>query len=91
MDKNTLATQDDIAQLKSELVREFRDLIQEAIGHMPAKRWLKSADVKKILGISHGFFKALRDDCTLPFTKLGGAIYYDYQDIIQMMAANKKQ
>ncbi|MCW3101465.1 MAG: DNA-binding protein [Chthonomonadaceae bacterium] len=91
MDRNTLATQDDIAQLKADLVRDFKDLIQKAFGDMPNKRWLKSADVKKLLGISHGFLQALRDDGTLPFTKLGGAIYYDYQDIIQMMAANKNQ
>ena len=89
MDTNTLATQQDIAQLKAELAKEFRSLLQEAFGNMPAKRWLKSSDVKKILGISHGFLQALRDDSTLPFTKIGGAIYYDYQDIIQMMATNK--
>lgn len=91
MDKNTLATQDDIAQLKAELVRDFRGLLQEAFGNMPGKRWLKSTDVKKILGISHGFLQALRDDGTLPFSKIGGSIYYDYQDIIQMMATNKNQ
>ena len=89
MDTNTLATQKDIAQLKTEQVREFKGLLQEAFGNMPAKSWLKSADVKKILGLSHGFLQALRDDGTLPFTKIGGAIYYDYQDIIQMMATNK--
>jgi len=91
MDRNTLSTQDDISQLKADLVKDFRNLIQEALGNLPTKRWLKSAEVKKILGISHGFLQALRDDGTLPFTKLGGAIYYDYQDIIQMMAANKNQ
>jgi hypothetical protein len=89
MDTNTLATQNDIAQLKVELVRDFGALLQEAFGNMPAKRWLKSADVKKILGISHGFLQALRDDGTLPFIRIGGAVYYDYQDIIQMMATNK--
>jgi hypothetical protein len=91
MDKNTLATQDDIAQLKTDLRKDFRDLLQETFGNLPTKRWLKSSDVKKILGISHGFLQALKDEGALPFTKLGGAIYYDYQDIIQMMAANKNQ
>ena len=89
MDNNTLATQNDIAQLKSELVREVKGLLQQALGNMPAKRWLKSTDVKKILGISHGFLQALRDDGILPFIKIGGSIYYDYQDIIQMMTTNK--
>ena len=91
MDTNTLATQNDIAQLRAELVRDFGALLQEAFGNMPAKRWLKSSDVKKILGISHGFLQALRYDGTLPFIRIGGAVYYDYQDIIQMMATNKTQ
>ncbi|RRN77387.1 DNA-binding protein, partial [Pseudoxanthomonas sp. SGD-10] len=44
---------------------------------------------KKILGISHGFLQTLRDSGTLPFTKIGGSIYYDFEDITKMMSANK--
>lgn len=91
MDRNTLATQKDIAQLKNDLLKDFRALIEEAFAHAPNKRWLKSADVKKILGISHGFLQMLRDEKILPYTRIGGAVYYDYQDVIQMMATNKNQ
>lgn len=91
MDKNTLATTDDLALLKTDLVKDFKNLITDALESVPTKRWLKSADIKKILGISHGFLQALRDDGILPYTKKGGAIYYDYQDIIQMMIKYKNQ
>lgn len=91
MDRNTLATQEDIAKLKTDLLKEFSNLVQEAFGQMPNKRWLKSSDVKKILGISHGFLQMLRDEKILPYTRIGGAVYYDYQDLIQMMATNKNQ
>ncbi|WP_240663121.1 helix-turn-helix domain-containing protein [Mucilaginibacter limnophilus] len=42
-----------------------------------------------MLGISHGFLQSLRDSGILPFTKIGGSIYYDYEDITLMMARNK--
>jgi hypothetical protein len=41
------------------------------------------------LHISHGFLQSLRDSGVLPFTKIGGSIYYDYDDITFMMSTNK--
>ncbi|WP_317124667.1 helix-turn-helix domain-containing protein [Albibacterium indicum] len=39
--------------------------------------------------MSHGFLQTLRDTGTLPYTKIGGSIYYDYEDIHAMMEAKK--
>lgn len=86
--RDQLLTQGDLAEFKDEMLDEFKRIIKECIGE-PGKKWLKSCEVKKLLGISHGFLQNLRDSGTLPFTKIGGALYYDYEDIQQMMSARK--
>ena len=86
--KDQLLTQGDLEIFKDEMLNEFKRIIKECIGQ-PGKKWLKSSEVKKLLGISHGFLQTLRDTGTLPFTKIGGAIYYDYEDISSMMEAKK--
>lgn len=86
--KDQLLTQGDLEVFKDEMLNEFKRIIKESIGQ-PGKKWLKSSEVKKLLGISHGFLQTLRDSGTLPFTKIGGAIYYDYEDISSMMEAKK--
>lgn len=86
--KDQLLTQGDLANFKDEMLNEFKRIIKESIGQ-PGKKWLKSSEVKKLLGISHGFLQTLRDTGTLPFTKIGGSIYYDYEDISSMMEAKK--
>lgn len=83
-----LITQGDLNTFKNEMLAEFKRIIKESMGE-PGKRWLKSCEVKKMLGISHGFLQTLRDSGTLPFTKIGGSIYYDFEDITKMMASRK--
>jgi len=86
--KDQLLTQDDLANFKDEMLNEIKRIVKESNGQ-PGKKWLKSSEVKILLGISHGFLQTLRDTGTLPFTKIGGAIYYDYEDISSMMEAKK--
>ncbi|MBU1372642.1 MAG: helix-turn-helix domain-containing protein [Bacteroidetes bacterium] len=81
-------TQGDLIDFKNEMLSEFKRIIKESMGE-PGKRWLKSCEVKKMLGISHGFLQTLRDSGTLPFSKIGGSIYYDFEDICQMMSSKK--
>ena len=69
------------------------DLREFKIEHsgQPTKKWLKSYEVRKLLGISPGTLQNLRVNGTLPFTKIGGVIYYDYTDIQSMLQSNKFQ
>jgi len=46
--------------------------------------------VKKLLGISPGTLQNLRINGTLPFTKIGGVILYDYEDIQKMLSNHKR-
>jgi hypothetical protein len=87
--RDQILTQGDLVEFKEDMLQEFKRIIRECVGGQPGKKWLKSAEVKKLLGISHGFLQSLRDSGVLPFTKIGGSIYYDYEDITFMMSANK--
>lgn len=49
-----------------------------------AKQWLKSSEVRKLLSISHGTLQTLRNNGTIPFTKIGGVIYYSRNEIDKM-------
>ncbi|MFB5946374.1 helix-turn-helix domain-containing protein [Albibacterium profundi] len=86
--KDQLLTIGDLENFKDEMLNEIKQIIKESKGQ-PGKKWLKSTEVKKLLGISHGFLQTLRDTGTLPYTKIGGSIYYDYEDIHAMMEAKK--
>lgn len=54
--------------------------------------WLKSYEVRKLLNISAGTLQNLRINGTLPYNKIGGLMYYRYDDIQKLMdgAGNSK-
>jgi predicted DNA-binding transcriptional regulator AlpA len=85
-----LVTIEDLMILKSDLLGEIRKLLKEASGQ-PVKKWLKSYEVRKLLGISPGTLQNLRVNGTLPFTKIGGVIYYDQEDIKEMLQSRKSR
>ena len=49
------------------------------------KPWLKSAEVRELLKISPGTLQNLRINGTLKYKRIGGIIYYNYEDIIKML------
>ena len=79
-----IITTGDLREFKIELLTEFKKMLKEQNGQ-PAKKWLKSYEVKKLLGISPGTLQNLRVNGTLPFTKIGGQMFYDYEDIRKML------
>jgi hypothetical protein len=82
-----LITRDDIKNLKSEIIEEIRRMIQPQTEN---KEWLKSADVRKLLNCSPGTLQNLRINGTLPFTKMGGTIYYANSDVTNVLNSNKR-
>lgn len=53
------------------------------------KEWLKSYEVRKMLGISPGTLQSLRRTGTLRFSKVGGLMFYRYEDVVKMMEGNR--
>jgi len=82
-----IVTTDDLREFKIEFFQELRKLLKEHYGQ-PSKKWLKSYEVRELLGISPGTLQNLRANGTLPFTKIGGVIFYDYENIKKMLEDN---
>ena len=85
-----IVTTDDLREFKLELLKEIKRLLAAHHGQ-PTKKWLKSYEVRKLLGISPGTLQNLRINGTLPFTKIGGVIFYDSEEINKMMQSNRVQ
>jgi len=79
-------TKDDLKTLKQEIITELRTIVE---GRTEQKKWLKSADVRELLSISPGTLQNLRINGTLPFTRMGKTIYYEYNDVIRILTQNK--
>jgi hypothetical protein len=86
-----ILTSDDLREFKVELLEELIRLIDDQEIKPLPKRWLKSPEVRKLLGISPGTLQNLRINGSLPYSKFGGSLYYDYEDIEKILIANKKQ
>jgi len=84
-----LVTKDDLERFKKELLEEIRRFAVHPHNlDKASKTWLKSLEVRKLLGISAGTLQNLRVNGTLPYTKIGGLMYYKYEDILTLMDKN---
>jgi hypothetical protein len=82
-----IITQEDLDQFRRQLLNDLKEILQ--VNTPQPKKWLRSSEVRKLLNISPGTLQNLRINGTLSYTKVGGTIYYDYQDIEQLMNSNK--
>jgi hypothetical protein len=87
--REQLLTTDDLNDFKRQLLFEIKSLLKEHVG-APSKKYLKSKDVRKLLNISPGTLQNLRVNGTLPFSKIGGVIYHDADDIQQMLQSKTR-
>lgn len=89
-----ILTTDDLREFKLELLKEFKNMLQQVNINPVApnqKKFLKSSEVAALLDISLNTLYQLRINRQLPFTKIGGTIFFESSDIEAMMAKNKKQ
>lgn len=84
MDVHVLSNQE-LERFKRELLDEIRSMLSQRTDESTAKQWLRSAEVRKMLGISPGTLQNLRVNGTLPYRKIGGSMFYARQDIERMM------
>jgi hypothetical protein len=90
MKRDELVTVGDLERFREDLLVAIRNLLRQPHSTDP-KRWIKSSEIKKVCGlsISAGKLHTMRNNGTLPFTRIGGNIYYEYSDIMQMMRDHK--
>ena len=86
---SSIITTDDLREFKMELIEEFKSILSQQQSQVTLKRYLKSSEVMDLLQISPGTLQNLRVNGTLPYTKIGGIIYYDAQEIQQIMNENR--
>jgi hypothetical protein len=84
----TVLTIEDLQEFKKELLQELKTIFPTNQA-TSSKKWLKSTEVRKLLGISPGTLQNLRINGTLPYSKIGGVIYYDHEEIQRILAANR--
>jgi len=75
-------------EFKVDLINEIEKLLRQN-GIQPVKKWLKSKEVRKLLNISPGTLQTLRVNGTLTYSKIGGVIFYEYEEILKMVDRNK--
>lgn len=83
--RDQLLTIGDLEIFKSELFSFLKTLIREEVSPKLPKKWLKSHEVKEILDISTGTLQNLRNNGSLPYSKIGGMIYYDRDALDKLM------
>ena len=81
-----LITKHDLQEFEQRMIEQFGELLQSS-GRV-AKKWLRTAEVQELLGLSSSSIQNLRINGTLPFTKVGGTIFYQYADIERIMQEN---
>jgi hypothetical protein len=79
-----LITQEDLQNFKTELFAELKTLFAES-GPAPQKKWLKSYQVRDMLGISRGTLQNMKDNGTLHPTLVGGLLFYDNDEITKLL------
>jgi hypothetical protein len=83
-----IITKEDLDEFREKLFNDIKGLLGKSPSE-PAK-WLKSYQVKNLLKISPGTLQNLRVNGTLRFTKIGGILYYKYEDIMQVLEGNHR-
>jgi len=84
----TIITTEDLMEFKVELLEDIKGLLENQ-NKQSNKKWLKSNEVRELLGISPGTLQNLRINGTLPYTKVGGVLYYEYHEIMEVLEQNK--
>lgn len=75
-----IATLEDLENFKNEIIKVIEKSQSQTLS-TKKKRWIKTTELQNLLGISASSIQNLRNNGTLPYTKLSGTIYYDLDRI----------
>jgi len=83
-----IVSPEDLEFFRKHLLEEIKLIFRELIDH-GGKKWLRSAEVKQRLGISHGTLQNFRIKGDLPYSKIQGVIFFDHEDVNKMIKSNR--
>jgi len=81
-----VVTTEDLMVFKEELLDELKDVFTQT--HRPVPRWLRSAEVRERLNISAGTLQTLRINGILPYSKIGGILFYPQEGLERVLEEN---
>lgn len=84
-----LVTQEDFMAFKKELLKEISEVLQGTVYTKQSREWLKTWEVMKMFNMSKGKLQILRNNGSLPFSKIGKCIYFNQADIQKLLDENK--
>jgi hypothetical protein len=85
-----IITQEDLQKFRLQLLEDLSRMLS-GVQPQSNKEWLRSSEVRKILGISHGTLQNLRVKSILPHKKVGGLMYYRYRDIVRLLEGGEEK
>jgi len=80
-----IITREDLEEFGNKLIDQIKALVGGGSTQGNQSKWIKSYQVKNLLKISSNTLQTLRDNGTLPFTKIGGILYYSFEDIQKVL------
>lgn len=85
---NQLITVDDLQEFRKQLLEELLLVFKKQTCVVP-KKWMKSHEIRRLLKISPGTLQTLKSSGIIPYTKIGGVHFYDYDDIQKLLESGK--
>jgi len=83
-----IVTTEDLEEFRIKLINEIKEILISH-GRIGIDHWIKSGQVMNKLEISPGTLQNFRVNGTIPFSKLGGIIYYDEEKINEILENNE--
>ena len=85
------ANRQDLINLKEEIVETIHHILSQRLKEFrPKKRFLKSKEVQRFLGISRTTLANLRNSKELPACRMNGIYLYDINDVEEFIQRAKK-
>jgi hypothetical protein len=81
-----VVTKEDLQLFRMQLLDDLRQIFAQQV-QPSKKKWLKSVEVRKFLNISAGKLQNLRITGKLPFTRIGGILYYQNEDVEKLFGS----
>lgn len=84
-----IITREDLERFRRQLLDDLTQILYRSDQGHVNKEWLRSCEVRKMLRISNGTLQNLRIKNILPYQKIGGLMFYKYQDIVKLLEGNR--
>lgn len=84
-----ILTTDDLKQFKEDLFQELRQVFGKQTKQDVTKQreWLRTKEVCRMIGVSLSKLQYMRDNGEIKFTRIGGTIFYNADEINKLLSS----